>query len=71
MVKTPGFNAQGMGSIPGQRTKIPHAMRHGQKKKKSIQVLAGSYGLSRCVLIPFRLEPQEMGEMTPFYRWGD
>ena len=24
----------GMGSIPGQETKIPHAEWHGQKKKK-------------------------------------
>ena len=24
-------DAEGMGSIPGQGTKIPHAMRHGQK----------------------------------------
>ena len=28
-------SAGGMGSIPGQRTKIPHAMQHSQKKKKS------------------------------------
>ena len=26
--------AGGMGSIPGQGTKIPHATRYGQKKKK-------------------------------------
>ena len=26
-------NAGGMGSIPGQGTKIPHAARRGQKKK--------------------------------------
>ena len=26
--------AQGMGLIPGQRTKIPHATKCGQKKKK-------------------------------------
>ena len=29
--------AGGMGSIPGQGTKIPHALRHGQKKKKKRQ----------------------------------
>ena len=34
MVRTPRFHAGGMGSIPGQGNKIPHAMRHGQKKKK-------------------------------------
>ena len=28
-------NAGGMGSIPDQGTKIPHAMQHGQKKKKN------------------------------------
>ena len=27
-------NAGGMGSIPGQRTKIPHAMQHSARKKK-------------------------------------
>ena len=26
--------AEGMGSIPGQGTKIPHATQHDQKKKK-------------------------------------
>ena len=29
-------NAAGGGSIPGQGTKTPHAMRHGQKKSKKI-----------------------------------
>ena len=28
------FNADSTGSIPGQGTNIPHAMQHGQKKKK-------------------------------------
>ena len=27
-------NAGGAGSIPGQRTRIPHAAGHGQKEKK-------------------------------------
>ena len=33
VVKTPPSNAGGMGSIPGQGTKIPHALRCGQKSK--------------------------------------
>ena len=34
VVKTPCFDCRGMGSIPGQGTKILRAARHGQKKKK-------------------------------------
>ena len=34
VVKTPHFQGRGMGSIPGQGTKIPHAMQHGQKTLK-------------------------------------
>ena len=33
VVKTPCFH-WGVGSIPGRGTKIPHATRHGQEKKK-------------------------------------
>ena len=33
VVKTPGFQCRGMGSIPGQGTKIPQAARHRQKKQ--------------------------------------
>ena len=33
-VKTPCFQAEGTGSIPDQRTKIPQAARHSQKIKK-------------------------------------
>ena len=33
-LKLHDFNAGDMGSIPGWETKIPHAVRHGQKKKK-------------------------------------
>ena len=29
-------SAEGVGSIPGQGTKIPHATWHGQKKKDEI-----------------------------------
>ena len=34
VVKTLHFNSGGMGSIPGQRTKVPHAAQYGQKIKK-------------------------------------
>ena len=34
VVKIPHFTAVGMGLIPGQETKILHAMQLGQKKKK-------------------------------------
>ena len=34
VVKTPGPNAGGTGSIPGQGSKIPHATQHGQKINK-------------------------------------
>ena len=38
--------AGGMGLVPGQPTEIPHATRHGQKKKKthSNHVVGWSYG---------------------------
>ena len=32
-------NAAGTGLIPGQGTKIPHAPRHSQRKKKDCQVV--------------------------------
>jgi hypothetical protein len=28
----------GMGSIPGQGTKIPHAVRHGKKMEKKLKI---------------------------------
>ena len=34
MVKTPCCHCGGTGSVPSQGTKIPHAVWHGQKKKK-------------------------------------
>ena len=34
MVKTWPSSAGGVSLIPGQETKIPHAMQHGQKGKK-------------------------------------
>ena len=36
VVKTLRSHCRGKGSIPGQGTKIPHAARCGQKKKKSL-----------------------------------
>ena len=35
VVKNPPCNARDVGSIPGQGTKIPYAMWHGQKNTKS------------------------------------
>ena len=37
MVKTSPSNAEGTSLILGQGTKILHALRHGQKKKKKNQ----------------------------------
>ena len=34
-------SAAGVGSIPGQGTKIPHAMQHSQKRKKEIAFGSG------------------------------
>ena len=34
VVRTQHFHCQGLGSIPGQGTKIPQASQCGQKKKK-------------------------------------
>ena len=31
-------NAEGMGLIPGQGTKIPHALRQGQNKQKNTRI---------------------------------
>ena len=36
MVKTLYFQCKGVGSIPGQGTKIPHAVGCGQKGKKTV-----------------------------------
>ena len=36
VLKNAPSNAQGPGSIPGQRTRIPHAAGLSQKKKKRI-----------------------------------
>ena len=37
MVKTSPFNAGGMGSMPGQEAKIPHALWPKKPKQKQIQ----------------------------------
>ena len=34
MVRTWRFHCCGLGSVPGQGTKIPQATQHGQKKRK-------------------------------------
>ena len=36
MVRTWGFHWQGLGSIPGQGTKIPQALWQKKKKKKKV-----------------------------------
>ena len=38
----------GMGLIPGQRTKIPHAARYGKKKKKGVNKGSGSPFTLKC-----------------------
>jgi len=40
MSKTSPSSAGGVGSIPGQGTKIPHASQCGQKKKKKKPALS-------------------------------
>ena len=34
VIKTPRFQCRDLSSIPGQGTKIPYAVGHGQKMKK-------------------------------------
>ena len=45
MVKTPHFQCEGVGSIPGGGTSIPHVSGHGQKinklKKKKKERVGG------------------------------
>ena len=36
--RTPCFHCRGPGLIPGQGTKVPHDVWHGQKKKKKKRV---------------------------------
>ena len=40
------FTAEGIGSTPGQGTKIPQASRHDQKKKKSNKQTKNQNGTS-------------------------
>ena len=49
VVKTRASNAGGAGSIPGQGTKIPHAVQLGQKKERHMQVAGGPMGLGAGV----------------------
>ena len=39
VVRTRRFHCWGLGSIPAQGTKIPHAMQHGQEKKNEYGLL--------------------------------
>ena len=39
VVKTPYLNCRGRSSIPGQGTKIPHAMRQNKKKPVGGQII--------------------------------
>ena len=43
MVRTPRFHCRGPGSIPGQGTKILHAVWHGQKKKETGEISFNRY----------------------------
>ena len=45
------FKASGMGSIPGQRTKIPHTAQHNQKVKikKEAKKSLGSTITLKCI----------------------
>ena len=44
-------NAEGMGSIPGQGTKILHTAQHSQKRKKKISAFWINLIPSSCILI--------------------
>ena len=44
VVKTPCFQCRGVGSIPGQGTKIPHAMQYVAKKEKKKRICSCDYG---------------------------
>ena len=57
VAKTLCFQCRGIGSIPGQGTKIPHAVLHSQKKMpdsntvtKIIMTMADTYGPLQCAL---------------------
>ena len=42
VVRTRSFHCDGLGSVPGQRTEILQAVRHGQKKKKKVNFISPS-----------------------------
>ena len=48
------FTAVGPGSIPGWGTKIPQAVRYGQKKKKKFSLLSFSVFVLKCMCEHFR-----------------
>ena len=48
MVKTLHFYTGGMGSIPGQGTKISHVMWHTKKEEKKIENLLLSFLYPSC-----------------------
>ena len=50
VVNTPHFQHRGAGLNPGQANEIPHAVQHGQKKKKTNKNLA----FSKCSLLNFK-----------------
>ena len=67
------FTARGPGSIPGWGTKIPQAVRHGQKKKENtqpesmhprIQVIPRAQGSQRACFHP------NVGNGEPYRSWG-
>ena len=47
MVRTRCFHCWGLGSIPGQGTKIPQAVWHGKKERKKERKKEGREGGSR------------------------
>ena len=56
MVKTLSSQSQGIGSIPGQGTKIPYVSRHGQKLKTHTQ-----YIYRVCQTVISAMEKNETG----------
>ena len=67
-------NAWGVGSIPGQGTKIPHATRHGQNKKEkkikeyNIHIHTKYWGKASCPRnhqeVTFDLGEKDGGRMS-------
>ena len=51
MVNTPHFQHRGAGLNPGQANEIPHAVQHGQKKKKNKQ----ESGIQQVLTVEFQI----------------